>query len=243
MIVYGKNVARQLQDDPDAIQEVYLQNGFSDAKVDKALKQLKPAQIKKVTKAALDRLTNGGVHQGIACKVKEIETFTLEQLLARKKNEKGFYIALDEIQDPHNVGAILRTADCAGADGVILCRHNAAGLTPAAIKASTGAAYTVPVAIVNNLSQALKKMKEEGYWVAGTGFENARDYRQGMYEEPTVLVIGNEGKGISPLVFKQCDYVVKLPMLGAISSLNASVAAGILMYEVLNKRGSLNEPL
>ena len=105
-----------------------------------------------------------------------------------------------------------------------------------AIKASTGAAYTVPVAIVNNLSQALKQMKEAGYWVAGADMDNARDYREGMYDSPTVLVIGSEGKGISPLVKKQCDYMVKLPMVGSISSLNASVACAVLLYEILNQR-------
>lgn len=237
MIVYGKNVFSALQSDPDSVEEIYILQGKQDAKLTKALRNFDAGKIQTRTRAQLDKLTSQGVHQGIAAKVKDIQTYSLSELLALKKgSEPGLYIALDEIQDPHNVGAILRSAECAGADGVILCKHNAAGLTPAAIKASAGAAYSMPVAVVNNLTQALKTLKKEGYWVAGTGFENARDYREGMYDQNTVLVIGNEGKGISPLVMKQCDYLVKLPMKGSVSSLNASVAAGIIMYEIMNQR-------
>ena len=104
---------------------------------------------------------------------------------------------MDGIQDPHNVGAILRTCDCAGVDGVILTKHNSCGLTPTVVKASTGAAYTVPVSIVTNLSQTLRNLKQEGYWVVGTDMKDAREYREGMYDSPTVLVIGSEGQGIS----------------------------------------------
>ncbi len=223
MLVYGKNVFNQIQNDPSSIQEVFILQNLKDQKIQKAVE-----------------LTENASHQGIVAKVKDIPTYSLEELLKEKKGDKpGLYIALDGIQDPHNFGSILRSADCTGVDGVIITKHNSVGLTPAAIKASTGAAYTIPVAVVSNLSQALKKMKEEGYWVAGADMDHARDYRQGMYEEPTVLVIGSEGKGISPLVKKQCDYMVKLPMLGEISSLNASVACAILLYEILNKR----EPL
>lgn len=239
MIIYGKNVFQQLEDNPDLIQEVYLQNGFKDRKVLDLLKGMDPARMKTVNKATLDKMSENGIHQGIAAKMKDIQTYSLESLLSRKKDgQPGFLVALDEIQDPHNVGAILRTADCAGADGVILCKHNAAGLTPAAIKASTGAAYTVPVAIVTNMSKALQQAKKAGYWVAGADMEGARDYREGMFDTDTVLVIGNEGKGISPLVKKNCDYMVSLPMKGSINSLNASVAAALLMYEVMRQRDS-----
>lgn len=240
MIVYGKNVINQIQDDPKSIQEIYLQNGMNDARISKALKNLSGVEKKKVTKQYLDKLTSGASHQGVAAKVKDIQTYSLDELLKKKKNEKGFYVILDEIQDPHNFGAILRTADCAGVDGIIVPKRNQAPLSPVAIKTSAGAAYTVPVAVVPNISQAIKHLKEEGYWVAGTDMTNARDYRDGMYEENTALVIGSEGKGISPLVKKQCDYMVSLPMIGSITSLNASVAAGILMYEVLSKRQGRN---
>lgn len=235
MIVYGKNVFNQLANDPASVEKVYILKGIRDKSVLEEVKQLEiPYEL--VERSQLDKLTKDSTHNGVAAKVKDIPTCTLDQLLAKKHNEKGFYLALDGIQDPHNLGAILRTADCAGVDGVLIPKHNSAGLTPVAVKASTGAAFTVPVAIVTNMSQALKQMKEAGYWVAGTDMANARDYREGMYEEPTVLVIGSEGKGISPLVKKQCDYMVSLPMAGTVTSLNASVAAGILMYQVNQKR-------
>ena len=238
MIVYGRNVFNQIQNDPEAIEELFVQQGLKDKKIQNEIQNI---HCKKnvVPRATLDKMTKNASHQGIAAKVKEIPTYTMDELLARKKNSKGLYVALDGIQDPHNVGAILRTCDCVGADGVILCKHNSAGLTPAAIKASTGAAYTVPVAVVTNLSQTLKSLKKEGYWVVGTDMDNARDYRKGMYEEPTVVVIGSEGKGMSPIVKKQCDYMVTLPMVGTITSLNASVACAVLLYEVLNHRQPL----
>jgi 23S rRNA (guanosine2251-2'-O)-methyltransferase len=236
MIVYGKNVFSQIQNDPGAIEEVYVLNGLKDQKISQSLNKLKNVRISKVSRAQLDKMTSQGIHQGIAAKVKDIQTYSLSELLQKRKSDQPLFIALDEIQDPHNLGAILRTADCAGADGVIICKHNSVGLTPAAIKTSTGAAYTVPVAVVNNMSAALKELKKEGYWIVGTDMKDARDYREGIYDVPLVLVIGSEGKGISPLVKKQCDYMVTLPMRGSISSLNASVAAAILMYEVQNKR-------
>lgn len=235
MIVYGKNVISQLENDPAAVEELYVSSTLKDRKFRQEAEKLN-VPVLEVPRSRLDKLTNGAAHNGVAARVRDIPTYSLEELLKRQKNDKGFYVALDSIQDPHNLGAILRTADCAGADGVIITRHHSASLTPAAVKASTGAAYTVPVAQVTNLSQALKTLKDNGFWIAGTDMKDARDYREGMYEEPTVLVIGSEGKGISPLVKKQCDYMVTLPMHGSVTSLNASVAAAILMYEVEARR-------
>lgn len=239
MIVYGKNVLNQLQDDPSQIQEIFIQENFRDKKLLNAISRLK-VKTSTVNRAYLDRLTDKGIHQGIAARVKDIPFCTVEELISRvPEGEKGFFIALDELQDPHNLGAILRTADAVGAHGVLITRHNSAGLTPAAIKASTGAAYTVPVAQVTNMSNALDTLREAGYWAIATDFENARDYREGVYDVPLVLVIGNEGKGISRNVKKHCDYAVTLPMKGSVQSLNASVAAGILMYEILSRRNPL----
>ncbi|MCF0106819.1 MAG: 23S rRNA (guanosine(2251)-2'-O)-methyltransferase RlmB [Holdemanella sp.] len=234
MIVYGKNVWSQIQNDEQSIENVYVLQGLKDHRVWNSLKELS-CPVKVVSKKELDAIAKCEHHQGIAARVKEIPTYSIEELLKKKKGT-GLYVALDGIQDPHNVGAILRTCDCAGVDGVILCKHNSAGLTPAAIKASTGAAYTIPVSIVTNLSQTLKKMKEEGYWIVGSDMDHARDYRKGIYDVPLVLVIGSEGKGMSPVVKKQCDYMVCLPMAGTITSLNASVACAILLYEIYGQR-------
>lgn len=241
MIVYGKNVLSQLQEDPSQILEIYLLDGFRDKKI---LDMISKQHIRNstVSRAYLDRLTDRGIHQGVAAKVKDIPLYSVEDLIRMvPEKENGFFIALDELQDPHNLGAILRTADAAGANGVLITKHNSASLTPAAIKVSTGAAYTVPVSCVTNLSNAIDTLKDNGYWAIATDFENARDYREGIYDIPVVIVIGNEGKGISRNVKKHCDYAVTLPMYGNVQSLNASVAAGILMYEVVNQRHPLSK--
>lgn len=239
MIVYGKNVMGQLQKDPSEIQEVYLQNGMRDGKILDLLKRNPQIRLKTLSRQEMDRLCDGGVHQGIAAKTKDIPTISLDELIGKvkKKSRLPLVVALDEVQDPHNVGAILRSVDASGADGLILCKHNGAGLTPAAVKASTGAAYTIPVCEVSSLSKALRALKESGFWIAGTDFdEQSVDYRTPDYEVPLVLVIGNEGKGMNRAVKKECDYKVHLPMRGSVQSLNASVAAGILLYEIQGQR-------
>lgn len=240
MIVYGKNVFSQIQERPDEIQEIYIQENLRDKKVLDAVDRLKRVKVNRVSRAVLDKLSDKGVHQGIVARVKDIDLVSLENLIElAKKQEYPLLVALDELQDPHNLGAILRTCDAAGVSGVLMTKHNSATLTSAAIKASTGAAYTVPMAVVANMAQALEKCKEAGFWIAGTAFEGAKDYREGMVDVPLVLVIGNEGKGISRNVLKHCDYKVKLPMKGTVQSLNASVATAILLYDIQSRRHAL----
>ncbi len=240
MIVYGKNVFSQIQERPDEIQEIYIQENLRDKKVLDAVDRLKRVKVNRVSRAVLDKLSDKGVHQGIVARVKDIDLVSLENLIElAKKQEHPLLVALDELQDPHNLGAILRTCDAAGVSGVLMTKHNSATLTSAAIKASTGAAYTVPMAVVANMAQALEKCKEAGFWIAGTAFEGAKDYREGMVDVPLVLVIGNEGKGISRNVLKHCDYKVKLPMKGTVQSLNASVATAILLYDIQSRRHAL----
>lgn len=248
MIVYGKNVFETLRENPQEILELYIQNGAKDRRIENILSSLPNIRIKTLSKKEMDKLTEQSVHQGIAARVKDITTFSLDELIEKAQekenqtNKEALLIALDEIQDPHNVGAILRSADAAGASGVILCRHKGAGLTPAAVKTSAGAAYSVPVASVSSLSQALKKLKENGYWVAGSDFDQTSvDYRKGLYDRKLVLVIGNEGKGMSKSVKDACDFKVHIPMHGQVQSLNASVATGILLYEIQAQRESLKE--
>lgn len=239
MIVYGKNVFETLKDSPDQILDLYVQNGARDKRIEKILSTLpKNIRLKTVSKKEMDKMTDQGVHQGIAARVKDLPMLSLDELIeavSAKEKKTGrlpLIVALDEIQDPHNVGAILRSADASGADGVILCKHKGAGLTPAAVKTSAGAAYSVPVASVSSLAGALRKLKDHGYWVAGSDFdEKSVDYRKGLYDRKLVLVIGNEGKGMSKSVKDACDFKVHIPMRGEVQSLNASVAAGILMYE------------
>ena len=165
MIVYGKNVFETLKDSPDQILDLYVQNGARDKRIEKILSTLpKNVRLKTVSKKEMDKMTDQGVHQGIAARVKDLPMLSLDELIeavSAKEKKTGrlpLIVALDEIQDPHNVGAILRSADASGADGVILCRHKGAGLTPAAVKTSAGAAYSVPVASVSSLAGALRKL-------------------------------------------------------------------------------------
>ena len=154
---------------------------------------------------------------------------------AREKNEEPLIIVLDEIEDPHNLGAILRTADAAGAHGVIIPKRRAVPLTEGVAKASAGAVEYVPVARVANIIQVMEQLKKEGCWVVGTGLNGKLIYEQDL-KGPLVVVIGSEGKGLSKLTEEKCDFIVKIPMLGQINSLNASVATGVVLYEVVRQR-------
>lgn len=234
MIVYGKNVFTMIERDADLIEQIYLLKDLKDKRILQRVQALKlPYTF--LNRAQMDKKAGNPHHQGIICETQDINTYSYEELLKKAKTP-GLFVALDGIQDPHNLGAILRTCDCTGVQGVFITKHNSSPLTPTAIKASTGAAYTVPVSIVTNLSQTLRNLKKEGYWVVGSDMDNARDYREGIYDVPLVLVIGSEGKGISPLVKKQCDYMVSLPMVGTITSLNASVACAVLLYQIFSNR-------
>ena len=193
--------------------------------------------VSMVDSRKLDYMTDSAVHQGAAalCAVHEYAEVDDILKLAEDRGEDPFIVILDEIEDPHNLGAIIRSAECAGAHGVIVKKRHSAGLTFTAYKASAGAAEYVPVARVTNISDTIEKLKKLGIWVYGADMDGV-DYRECDFSSGAALVIGNEGKGISRLVREKCDTIVSLPMKGKISSLNASVAAGILMYKIAEKR-------
>ena len=193
--------------------------------------------IKEVDQKKLDFMTGGATHQGIVavCAIKEYQTVEDILSLAKERNEAPFIVILDEIEDPHNLGAIIRTAECSGAHGVIIKKRHNAGLSYTVGKASAGAVEYVPVARVNNISTVIDELKEQGIWVYGADM-NGTDYTKCDFSGGCALVIGNEGKGISRLVREKCDTIVSLPLKGKINSLNASVAAGILMYKIAQGR-------
>ena len=231
--LYGKNVVKQLLYDKSDIQKLYL--AIKDSQIEQlALKNHLKIEI--VDKAFLDKVCKSTNHQGVAVLKNEYKEYTVEQIVESAKGHNGLIVMLDELNDPHNLGAILRTCDCVGADGVIIKKNNAVGLNSTVAKVSVGAIDTVKVASVTNLTKTIDYLKKQGYWVYGTGFEKAIDYREPDYDHNVVVVIGNEGKGITRLVKDNCDYIVKLPMVGKISSLNASCATAVLLYEVFNKR-------
>ncbi|MGG1635931.1 23S rRNA (guanosine(2251)-2'-O)-methyltransferase RlmB [Paenibacillus sp. FSL A5-0031] len=194
-----------------------------------------------VDKRKLDSLAPGVTHQGVVAQAAAFAYVDVEDILerAKQRDEVPFILLLDEIEDPHNLGSILRTAECTGVHGVIIPKRRAAGLTATVLKTSAGAAEHVPVARVTNLAQTIDRLKEAGVWVAGTDVSAKQDVYKMKFDMPLVVVIGNESKGMGRLIKEKCDFLVKLPMLGQLNSLNASVAAGVLMYEVVRQRRSI----
>lgn len=189
-------------------------------------------------KHALDRLAPGSVHQGVLAYASSKDYVSLESLLSvsQAKKEAAFYLVLDGIEDPQNFGAILRTAEAAGVHGVIVRAHRSVGLTPVVAKASAGAIEYIPVARVANISQALETLKKQGVWVVGIDMTGKTGYTRVDFKLPTALVVGGEGKGLSDLVRKRCDVIASIPMKGKIGSLNASVAAAVVIYEAVKQR-------
>ena len=194
--------------------------------------------LKQMSRKALDLISCGKSHQGVVAFVGAKECCTVEEILnyAESKNEPPFVIIADCIEDPHNLGAIIRTAECAGAHGIIIPKRRAAGLTESVDKSSAGALEYVNIARVSNIPSTIEYLKSKGLWIYGADM-NGENYTSQDLKGSVALVIGSEGKGISKLVRDKCDFILSLPMKGRINSLNASVAAGILMYEVMRQRG------
>ncbi len=195
-----------------------------------------------VPKKKVDQLSSAN-HQGIVASVAAYKYAELEDLFAAaaKKQEDPFFLILDELEDPHNLGSIMRTADAIGAHGIIIPKRRSVSLTAVVAKSSTGAIEHVPVVRVNNLAQTVDELKERGIWIAGTDAKGSVDYRKMDATLPLAIIIGSEGKGMGRLLKEKCDFLYHLPMVGHVTSLNASVAAALLMYEVYRKRQEANE--
>lgn len=237
--VIGKHaVLETLKSDRD-INKLFLQEGIGGGKIGEIVEAAKERriQIQSVPKAKLDLLSNNGVHQGVMVATAAYQYSTLDDLFeaAKEKGEDPFFLILDGVEDPHNLGSILRTADASGCHGIIIPKRRAVGLTGTVAKASTGAIEHVPVVRVTNLSQTIADLKEKGVWIYATDMEG-QDYADWDASLPLALIIGNEGKGISRLLKESADGLLTIPMVGNVQSLNAGVAAGLMMYEVLRKR-------
>lgn len=229
-LIYGKNPVIEAIKAKKAL-KVFLITNFNDQKILDLIKENHLNTIS-IPPNEMERMCHG-VHQGVAAELKPYQTVSLEEIIYKAKNkDKKIIVMLDGIEDPHNLGAILRSADVFEASGIVLPKHNSVSLNATVAKTSAGAINYVPVAVVNNLNQAISKLKEEGYWVVATDGSANISYSSLKYDFPVVVVIGSEGKGISPLVLKNSDYIVKIPQFGHVNSLNASVAAGILLAEV-----------
>jgi 23S rRNA (guanosine2251-2'-O)-methyltransferase len=230
-LIYGKNPLIEAVK-TNRVVKVFLLKNFSDEKIMTLLND-HHLPITYLNLSEMDKMCENGVHQGAAAELKPYNTIGLEEIIAKaKKLEKQIIVMLDNIVDPHNLGAILRSADFFGAAGVVLPKHNSVSLNATVAKTSAGAINYVPVAVVNNLNQAIKILQENGYWVVATDGSAKQSYTDLKYDFPVVIIIGSEGKGISSLVLKNSDYVVKIPQFGHVNSLNASVAAGIILAEV-----------
>ena len=229
-LIYGKNPVIEAIRAKKAI-KVFVVNNFNDQKILSLLKD-SHLNVVNISSLEMDKMCDG-VHQGVAAELKPYQTVSLEEIIIKaKKKEKKIIVMLDNISDPHNLGAIMRSADVFETSGIIIPKHNSVTLNATVAKTSAGAINYVPVAVVNNLNQAIKTLKDEGYWVVSTDGSAELSYSSIKYDFPVVIVIGSEGKGVSPLVLKNSDYIVKIPQYGHVNSLNASVAAGILLAEV-----------
>ena len=238
--VYGKNVVNNLLRGSSEIVNLFVLEGRNGSEIEKKAHE-KRINIRHVSRKYLDSLVDGN-HQGYIAEIKDYRTYDINEIIESVPAGKlPLIVALDGIQDPHNLGAVLRTMSCVGGDGVIIEKDRSVSLNGTVAKVSVGAIDTVKVAQVTNLAQTLRNLKEKGYWVVGTDMgDDAMDYRKPHYDVPIVLVIGAEGSGMRRLTSQICDYKVKLPMEGDIGSLNASVACGIILYQIYSQRSPLD---
>lgn len=240
--IIGKNpVIEALKSDRD-VNKILIAEGSQKGQMQQVigLAKEKNVLVQFVPKKKIDGLVEGN-HQGVIAQVAAYQYAELDDLfsIAEQRNEAPFFILLDEIEDPHNLGSIMRTADAVGAHGIIIPKRRAVGLTATVAKASTGAIEYIPVVRVTNMARTIDELKERGVWIAGTDASGKEDFRTFDGTLPLGLVIGSEGKGIGRLVRDKCDFLIRLPMKGQVTSLNASVAAALLMYEVFRKRTPL----
>ena len=236
----GRNPVMEALKSCRQIHRILVAKGSAKGSVAEIISQARKGRIpvQEVERDALDKMTEGQNHQGVAAFVPTMEYVDIEDILkcAREKSEDPFILVLDEIQDPHNFGAILRTADAVGVHGVIIPKRRSIGLTGTVSKASAGAVEYISVARVANLAQALGLLKKEGLWVVGADMEGEVIWDNRGLSGALACVIGSEGRGISRLLKEKCDFMISIPMKGHISSLNASVAAAVLCYEVLRQK-------
>lgn len=243
-MIIGKNPVLEAIKSGRTIHKILLSDAINKRIEQDMMKQAKKNKVivQKVPRKKIDQLTDGS-HQGVLAYVSNYSYFTIDDILqnAANRQELPFIMILDELEDPHNLGAILRTADAAGAHGIIIPKRRSALLTQTVAKASAGAIEHIPVARVTNIGRAIDYLKEKHIWVVGTDETGEKDYRTLDGHTAIALVIGNEGNGMTRLVKEKCDWLVQLPMQGNIPSLNASVAASLLMYEIFRKRNPLGE--
>ncbi len=239
LTIEGRNAVIEAFRSGKTIDKVYLQDGCHDGPLNTISREArkKDTIVQYVSKERLDQMSRTGKHQGVIAMAAAYEYAAVEDILqaAKDKGEPPFIIILDNIEDPHNLGAIIRTANLSGAHGIIIPKRRAAGLTAAVARTSAGAIHYTPVAKVTNISSTIEELKKEGLWFVCADMDGEIMYQLDL-KGPIGLVIGNEGEGVSRLVKEKCDFTAAIPMKGDIDSLNASVAAGVLAYEIVRQR-------
>ena len=235
MFIYGKNVAKERLNSNEKINRAYISNKFRDNEIIDLLKS-KNIKISFVEPYILDSKVDG-LHQGIVLDVDEIKTYELDEVLNSISKTYKTIVMLDQLEDPHNFGAIIRSCEALGVDGIIIPNDRSVRINATVIKTSVGAISNIPIIKVANLNVAIKKLKDNDFWIIGTDM-NGEDYSSIDYNMNVCLIIGNEGNGISNVVRKNCDYIATIPMVGKVNSLNASVSCGIILSEIVSKRGN-----
>lgn len=231
MLVYGRNVARELLQKNEKVAKIILQEGFDDKELNSLIENSK-IKVEYRSKREIDHLANG-VHQGIILNIPDYKYKNINDVLT---DETSFVVLLDHIEDPHNFGAIIRTCEAAGVDLIVIPKDRQVQVNATVMKTSAGTLDNMNISLVSNLANTISYLKERGFWIVGTALDDSVDYRSIDYSGKIALVIGNEGAGMSRLVTRSCDFIAKIPMYGTTNSLNASVAAGIMIYEVVRNR-------
>lgn len=230
MLVYGRNVAKEVIKSGKKIEKILLCDGFDDKSLISLIENNK-ILVEKVSKSQFAKFDKYS-HQGIIVYVEDFKYSNLEDI----NDLEDFVVILDHLEDPHNLGAIIRTCEAAGVRSIIIPRDRSALINSTVMKTSAGAVNNIKVILVSNLSMAIDKLKDNGFWIVGTDMENSIDYRDIDYNCKVGLVIGSEGSGMSRLIREKCDYIAQIPMYGKINSLNASVASAIMIYEVIRSK-------
>lgn len=231
MYIYGKNVALEYLNGNKKIKKAFVQNNFNDYEIINKLNR-KNINVQTLSKIDCDKKVSG-LHQGIILDVEDYKYANLDDLIS---NEDSLLVMLDHIEDPHNFGAIIRTCEAAGADGIIIPNDRSVEVNATVIKTSVGTTENMPIARVTNLNNTIKLLKDKGYWIYGTDMDGT-DYTKLDYKGKTCIICGNEGSGMSKLVKENCDFIASIPMKGEVNSLNASVATAIIVFEAVKQRG------
>ena len=239
-VLVGRNAVTEALKSGRGINKLWIASGDREGSVAEiaALAKERGIVVQYVERAKIESLAGGHRHQGVLAYVAPVPYAELDDILkaAGEKGEAPFLVLLDELEDPHNLGALLRTADATGVHGILIPKRRSVSLNATVAKTSAGAVEYVPVARIGNIAQTLKKLKEKGFWVAGADMDGEKAYYEADLTGPLVLVVGSEGRGMSRLTKEACDFIVSMPMVGRINSLNASVAGSILMYESMRQR-------